>query len=507
MARPDMPPSDRSEALWPFYLLLSSSAVALLLAATAAAVAGHAAERSREETASWALPHLGGLRCAASFWILAVHVQTYFFATFCGEDGEWGTRTDDLAARGHLGVYIFVVMSGFVTDWTGGGRYPLGSWRALARFYLRRADRVLLSAWVSMLATAALDAAAYGESASWRGAALSCVLCLPSWSGEYSCPNGSTWTVGALLVAWLLYPLFNLVAHFAADRGGITGLVLLFLAATLLAGAPLPLWFGASGWRWPRGPQPGVAWYQIAWYSPPLWVGHFFSGAAASAVARRLAADAAGKPREAPPAGPSPDGLPAGLQHAAGVVSDGCCAVLCWLVLAVDVGQRPTAGPVDWSNAGGVVPYAQLPMAAAPALLVLYLAAASLSCGRRSGLVTRALRHPLLQRAGKYSFAVYLWQEPLFRALAGVVAGDAGCRELADRQGLLLFLACLLAACIAWTELVEAPATRLLRRHVDRWTAPSRRRDRLQDAPLPVSGGDGGLDHDHGEYQRWGARV
>ena len=57
------------------------------------------------------------------------------------------------------------------------------------------------------------------------------------------------------------------------------------------------------------------------------------------------------------------------------------------------------------------MPYAQLPMAAAPALLVLYLAAASLSCGRRSGLVTRALRHPLLQRAGKYSFAVYLWQE------------------------------------------------------------------------------------------------
>ena len=327
MARPDMPPSARSEALWPFYLLLSSSAVALLLAATAAAVAGHAAERSREETASWALPHLGGLRCAASFWILAVHVQTYFFATFCGEDGEWGTRTDDLAARGHLGVYLFVVMSGFVTDWTGGGRYPLGSWRALARFYLRRADRVLLSAWVSMLATAALDAAAYGESASWRGAALSCVLCLPSWSGEYSCPNGSTWTVGALLIAWLLYPLFNLVAHSAADRGeraapphpsslllspalpssafsallcpplsspypsslllspplssslpdtcrdpsrafsagGITGLVLLFLAATLLAGAPLPLWFGASGWRWPSGPQPGVAWYQIAW--------------------------------------------------------------------------------------------------------------------------------------------------------------------------------------------------------------------------------------------------
>ncbi|EOD40065.1 hypothetical protein EMIHUDRAFT_471397, partial [Emiliania huxleyi CCMP1516] len=331
MARPDMPPSARSEALWPFYLLLSSSAVALLLAATAAAVAGHAAERSREETASWALPHLGGLRCAASFWILAVHVQTYFFATFCGEDGEWGTRTDDLAARGHLGVYLFVVMSGFVTDWTGGGRYPLGSWRALARFYLRRADRVLLSCWVSMLATAALDAAAYGESASWRGAALSCVLCLPSWSGEYSCPNGSTWTVGALLIAWLLYPLFNLVAHSAADRGGLTGLVLLFLAATLLAGAPLPLWFGASGWRWPRGPQPGVAWYQIAWYSPPLWVGHFFSGAAASAVARRLAADAAGNPREAPPAGPSPDGLPAGLQHAAGVVSDGCCAVLCWL--------------------------------------------------------------------------------------------------------------------------------------------------------------------------------
>ena len=121
------------------------------------------------------------------------------------------------------------------------------------------------------------------------------------------------------------------------------------------------------------------------------------------------------------------------------------------------------------------MPYAQLPMAAAPALLVLYLAAASLSCGRRSGLVTRALRHPLLQQAGKYSFAAYLWQEsraplpsppspsasafyprsshtpaahlpapppplparlphsanprpqePLFRALAGVVAGDAG---------------------------------------------------------------------------------
>eukprot|EP00966_Prymnesium_polylepis_P112981 2613161-Prymnesium_polylepis.1 len=58
--------------------------------------------------------------------------------------------------RVHLAVTFFVVLSGFVMQLAHGAR-PMARGRALAGFYLRRLDRVLLTTWLSMLADLLLN--------------------------------------------------------------------------------------------------------------------------------------------------------------------------------------------------------------------------------------------------------------------------------------------------------------------------------------------------------------
>ena len=121
-----------------------------------------------------------------------------------------------------IGVMFFVVMSGFLADWTYGPKLLLRGWRKTFFFYARKVDRILLSAWVSMLVTFILDTAVYGpDSRTLRHGKnlLTCVVFFPQWSGEYTCPNNSTWTVGALFFAFLIYPCLNLLLFtFASSK-------------------------------------------------------------------------------------------------------------------------------------------------------------------------------------------------------------------------------------------------------------------------------------------------
>eukprot|EP00966_Prymnesium_polylepis_P085981 1989802-Prymnesium_polylepis.1 len=52
-------------------------------------------------------------------------------------------------ARVHLAVAGFIVLSGFVMQWSQGARSP-GCGRGLALFLFKRLDRVLLTTWIGM---------------------------------------------------------------------------------------------------------------------------------------------------------------------------------------------------------------------------------------------------------------------------------------------------------------------------------------------------------------------
>ena len=95
-----------------------------------------------------------------------------------------------------------------------------------------------------------------------------------------------------------------------------------------------------------------------------------------------------------------------------------------------------------------------------PFLMCLYLGTSALSCGPTAGIATRILRSPLLKTFGGYSFGIYLWQEPMFRLLAGTL----GCKEISSREGVVFYIIMLLAYSVMWTDLVELPIVRSFRK-------------------------------------------
>ena len=91
----------------------------------------------------------------------------------------------------------------------------------------------------------------------------------------------------------------------------------------------------------------------------------------------------------------------------------------------------------------------------------------SLSCCETAGITTRFLSHSIFQKLGGYTFAIYLWQEPVFRALILM----SNCSDLDSKTGVMLFYITLMVICVAWTEIVETPLTMGIRKLVDPFLA------------------------------------
>ena len=173
-----------------------------------------------------------GLRCVLATWILCYHASSGTGMSLYGF-----TRLDGVLQRAYIGVSFFVVLAGFSTHLSFGPQdlLPKGprKWRTYAHYALRRIDRVVLSYWVSLTWTIIVSAADNAQYFSlyeivrcytmlewFLGGILSDKSWQPAFSGH--CPDFPLWTIAALVLAWLLYPLMQGLIHFTLKRRAIT---------------------------------------------------------------------------------------------------------------------------------------------------------------------------------------------------------------------------------------------------------------------------------------------
>eukprot|EP00966_Prymnesium_polylepis_P198351 4596840-Prymnesium_polylepis.1 len=195
------------------------------------------------------LPHLCGLRLVLIGWVVVFH-QTLILnddAAYGGAEAESAPdrlartlfRTDNGAvARVHIAVVGFVVLSGFVVQWSQGERSP-GLGRGLVRWYAERLDRVLLTTWFGMGVHQVIAALAHAPQSDNAGLLVRCYLQLEPWfqsslaGGEdlSRCPDLPVWTIGCLLPQWLLYPLVTQRLITAVAGVGLSALLLMAFAA------------------------------------------------------------------------------------------------------------------------------------------------------------------------------------------------------------------------------------------------------------------------------------
>ena len=227
------------------------------------------------------LEHLTGLRFVLILWVVLFHLSGLqpgpasvaskspldAVATAAFEvSPKDGPPTVRYAVAG------FIVMSGFVTQWSQGARSP-GWGRGLALFYTKRLDRVLLTTWIGMALSQLIQALVgprHSQLSAWHGAL--CYLQLAPWVspiwpsgsipglglftrsfktyevyapfGVDQCPDPPSWTIAVLVFQWLLYPVITQrVVNTVAARGGAYGLAVLSLVALLLSfSSSLLLW-------------------------------------------------------------------------------------------------------------------------------------------------------------------------------------------------------------------------------------------------------------------------
>ncbi|CAE8630548.1 unnamed protein product [Polarella glacialis] len=349
------------------------------------------------------LHHLMGFRSLLSLWILADHFIH---------------RASVFTDRANVAVDCFIIMSGFVTQWAYGAR-ALSSRGQVAQFLARRVGRVLLTTYVAMLvATLVMAVQARPPGAEHMAR---CMLFVESWLHPQNwCPNGQTWTIAALLPSWLLYPLSKqLLATLEAKRGS-SGLLLLLLGLWTASLLPSLLVFALQGgWM-------SVRQHNFSYVWPPSQLADFAIGMVAAALARRHGAEGA---------------------RLRGLLADTSLALVFAAVLFV-----PSSGYHE-----GWEPLFN--HALAPALAAFFYGS---SAAGGSGLAAAALGVGPLARVGKYSFEVFLFQQPLFSIFEVMWIG--GLNEVMPKWSLaVMFLFTLYTLSALYAEFVEAPIVHRLR--------------------------------------------
>eukprot|EP00928_Gymnodinium_smaydae_P013235 TRINITY_DN14845_c0_g2_i1.p1 TRINITY_DN14845_c0_g2~~TRINITY_DN14845_c0_g2_i1.p1 ORF type:complete len:476 (-),score=103.56 TRINITY_DN14845_c0_g2_i1:3-1346(-) len=323
------------------------------------------------------LPHLTGVRTMVALWIVCHHMAPMRPAS----------GISVFTMRVDVAVELFMMLSGFVYQYNYGDKDIAGSTGQLAKFYVTRLTRILLTTQVSMLLCLFFwgFGSFFGNGKSIMNLDnLGCLLFVRAWvNPDPSCPNAPTWFITACLPSWLLYPLLTQRVLRAVTSGA--GLLLLCVAFWLAAIAPqLLLLLLQESW---------LSWDQVklTWFWPPAQLADFALGCALAALLRR-----------APP------------SAAASRLADLALAAVLLVCLLAPVVDTPDdwTGPVfrpghymAWDALSGRL--------AAPLLAAwIYFGAAAESCA----LSVRCLSHPVLVGLGAYTLEVYLLQTPLHDA-------------------------------------------------------------------------------------------
>lgn len=335
------------------------------------------------------LPHFTGARAFAALWIVCHHTAP-----------RKPSVLDGFVVRVDVAVEYFTLLSGFLTQHAHGlGPDPAASAGSLARFYVRRLSRLLLTAQVATAASMLLRRAAGTNVATLE--VLGCFFFVKGWAKPApSCPDMPTWYVDAIVPCWLLYPVLTrrLLANAATQPHRC--FALLGAALWLLAIGPGLVAMAASG-RWLR-------WHEVVlfWFWPPTQLADFALGAlVAAALQGRAGAGAVGA---AAGSGRAADSRGCG----AGAAADSAIAALLLASALLPVPEVPTDwdGPPAWRPGHYVSWEAFTGRLAAPLLATFLYCSGDGGGGSR---VAAFLAHPVLVALGSCTLEVYLFQAPL----------------------------------------------------------------------------------------------
>ncbi|CAK8998234.1 Sulfhydryl oxidase 1 (mSOx) (Quiescin Q6) (Skin sulfhydryl oxidase) [Durusdinium trenchii] len=160
------------------------------------------------------LKTISGIRALATLWIVLGHFQ----------DTAFRHNRDEtfllVLNRGYVAVGIYIVLSGFITHYAYKNR-RYDHWTTYVSFYFRRIGRVVFT-YLASCVLGLVDplftrhdalASEYPVQASATVFLVQAWFEIPSanaWSRDIpSQPNPGGWTISTLLFAWLLYPFLN----------------------------------------------------------------------------------------------------------------------------------------------------------------------------------------------------------------------------------------------------------------------------------------------------------
>jgi peptidoglycan/LPS O-acetylase OafA/YrhL len=377
------------------------------------------------------LPFLDGLRACAALWVVFGHC--HLFTLGWNRSGSLWGRPLDLLLYSHLGVDVFLVLSGFCLALPvirNGNHLPLGNleyfkaraWRILPPYYAALLLILLVNFFVP-LAAWGRHAVGLTTEIPWQVLAANFLL-LQDLFWQFNTVNGPFWSIAT---EWHLYFVFPLLVLLLRRYG---------TAVLLLAGG-----LAAWGLTWLSFVHPRLSEaLQVSVPQPPYFVALFVMGAAAASFAF----------------GPRHAGARARLQRNAWLIGGALCVPLCVLLWRYRI--------VDGNNVWGFINHLHLIDPLAGAVSAAFLLGL---CGLQPAhWLRRLLESRALVAAGGFSYSLYLTHVPVLAAInKGLeVSGLSGWDPLAAFFVLALVggAACLL---FAWAF------ARLFERH---YRAPQR---------------------------------
>lgn len=358
---------------------------------------------------------------------------------------------------GWTGVWLFFVISGYVVTLTATGAHAERGRRGLARFYARRAARILpvyfgyvgIGLLLVVLAGQAVDPLA----ALSLFAFLDNIAMIAGRGEIAGWPTGHLWTISVEMQFYLLYGL----GLFWGSRRVLLGALVLALAIAPLLRAVAAAWLSARGWA------AGDAAYAI--YAGPLLHQDAFAAGALLAFASRA-------------------GLLGRLARPLALLGIAALAAYAltyvWVNHAVLGAQgidslRNVVSGVLFGQGREVFLYSAL-NAAAAGLVAL--------AATRDRLVERLLRPAALRRIGAISYGAYVWHALAITLVGMSLATAPG---FSGAQGSLVFRLALFAFSYALTIAVAELSFRTL----ERWfgaggpSSPPRRSGAPDHEPAP----------------------
>ncbi|CAE7682161.1 unnamed protein product [Symbiodinium sp. CCMP2456] len=367
--------------------------------------AGRWKKPAKEDESKGHLIYLTGARSLLALWILGDHFIH---------------RASVFTDRSNVAVAAFISLSGFVTQWAYSTR-DFSRLGTVFQYLVRRIGRVALTTYFAMLAAVGV-LAVQTHIPSWRHM-VRCFLFVETWlQPENWCPDGQSWTIAALLPSWLIYPSLKHLVGLMEKNYGALGLLQLLLALWMISAGPsLVVFLMQDGFLTNKQ-------HNLAYLWPPSQMPDFAIGVIAATLAKRHDASSA------------KSGLPPAWLR--GLLADLSLIIIFAVVLLV-----PSSGYHEgWEP---LYNHSLGPLWA----LFFYGSAAS----QGSGISACTLGVAPLAVLGRYSFEVFLFQQPLFNAFE--ILWIAGMNEVLPMWGFAtIFLVTLYTLSAIYAECIEASA-------------------------------------------------